>query len=204
MLEEGGHDIDGIILLGGAVGVKSVDGRIERTLHDSIERVRYAAVLARQFPEATIYVSGGQVFTRRGAVSEAQMTASLLGEFGIHPMRLRLEPSSRNTVENAQMIGSIVAQERPAHGACYLLVTSAFHMPRAMVAFQSAGVPVLAAPTDWQTDEAQPFLQTSLIGNLGALDLAAHEYLGLLALSVSAPRPAGPAPACPGTRGAGI
>jgi hypothetical protein len=54
-------------------------------------------------------------------------------------------------------------------------------MPRAVAAFEAAGVPVIAAPTDWQSDDANHILQASLMSNLAALDLAVHEYLGLLA-----------------------
>lgn len=185
---------DGIILLGGAVESKTVDGRVEETLNDSAERVRYAAALARQFPDATIYVAGGQVFTRPGARSEAEMTASLLSEFGIDRTRIRLETSSRSTAENAQMFGAIVGDDTSQR--CYLLVTSAFHMRRAVAAFEAVGVPVAPAPTDWRTDDARPVLLTGFVENLRALDLAAHEYLGLLAQSMSTRHPANSAATC--------
>jgi uncharacterized SAM-binding protein YcdF (DUF218 family) len=110
------------------------------------------------------------------------MTATMLAELGVDRARLTLEAGSRNTDENASRTAALLrAAVKDLPVRCYLLVTSAYHMPRAKAAFAAAGVPVLAAPTDWRSDDARPMLLTSFIGNLEALDLAAHEYLGLLA-----------------------
>jgi uncharacterized SAM-binding protein YcdF (DUF218 family) len=63
-----------------------------------------------------------------------------------------------------------------------LLVTSSYHMPRAMGVFRAAGFPVEAYPVDWRTrgpqDALRPF--TSLGAGLERVDTATREWVGLL------------------------
>jgi uncharacterized SAM-binding protein YcdF (DUF218 family) len=61
----------------------------------------------------------------------------------------------------------------------WLLVTSAYHMSRSMGVFRHAGVPVIAAPTDWHDDNT-PLVFFSVSNQLYTLDQAAHEYAGLI------------------------
>lgn len=143
-----------------------------------------------------LYLTGGQVYARAGGRAEAEMTASVLVEFGIARRRMRLEAASRTTTEDARMISVIVGDESTDRARCYLLITSAFHMPRAVAAFEAVGVPVQPAPTDWRTDDARPILATSFIANLADLDIAVHEYLGLMAQSVAPRRRAHAASVC--------
>jgi uncharacterized SAM-binding protein YcdF (DUF218 family) len=79
----------------------------------------------------------------------------------------------------------LVAQPKP--GERWLLVTSAYHMPRAMAAFRAAGFAVQAYPVDWRTrgimDATRPF--ASLSDGLSRTDTAIHEWIGLLAYRLS-------------------
>ena len=79
------------------------------------------------------------------------------------------------------MFSRLLANPKP--GERWLLVTSAYHMPRAMAAFRAAGFPVEAYPVDWRTrgpiDAVQPF--GSLGEGLRRTDTAVHEWVGLLA-----------------------
>ncbi|WP_158764398.1 YdcF family protein [Terricaulis silvestris] len=170
------RDIAGILLLGGSMGSVSVDGRIEEDLQDGADRIRLAAALARAHPQALMLVSGGQTFARQGVRSEAEATADLLGELGVSRERLVLETASRTTAENALLAATHAGRARGR----WLLVTSAFHMPRAVGTFRKAGLDVIAAPTDWQVDERSRLLSFSVSDRLHKLDLAAKEYLGLL------------------------
>ena len=67
---------------------------------------------------------------------------------GIAHDRITAEEQSRNTIENA-VFSRLLADPKP--GERWLLVTSAFHMPRAIAAFRAAGFPVEAYPVDWRT-----------------------------------------------------
>ena len=78
-------------------------------------------------------------------VSEAQLNADRLVEFGAPRSALMLETASRNTRENAVHVGAIFKQHGWRTG---LLVTSAAHMPRALAAFRKEGLSVMPAATD--------------------------------------------------------
>ncbi len=168
--------VAGIILLGGAISSQEVSGQIFEDLGPAADRIRKAAQLAHEHPDLLVVVSGGQAFPREGARSEAVATADLLMELGVDLKRQRLETGSRTTAENAQF----VSRQTTSDGS-WLLVTSAFHMPRSVGAFRKSGVDVIAVPTDWMVDDNRPILTLNALDRLGRLDLGVHEYLGLIA-----------------------
>jgi uncharacterized SAM-binding protein YcdF (DUF218 family) len=167
--------VAGVIVLGGGLSSRTLGTRTNEDLGEAADRVRFAAALGRTHPDAPILVSGGEIVSRKGARSEAAGTADLLVEMGVAPARIMAEAGSRTTAENAALA---VAKAAGRKGS-WLLVTSAFHMPRAMGAFRKAGVDVIAAPTDWRIDDQAPWLTTSASDRLGKVDLAFKEYLGL-------------------------
>ncbi|HEX5006852.1 MAG TPA: YdcF family protein [Hyphomonadaceae bacterium] len=167
--------IAGIILLGGAITTQKVGTKFFEDLGPGADRIRKAAQLAHEYPDLLLVVSGGQAFPRQGARSEAVATADLLIELGVDLKRQRLETGSRTTAENAKF----VADQTTGEGA-WLLVTSAFHMPRSVGTFRKAGIDVIAAPTDWMVDDDRPILTINALDRLGRLDLGVHEYLGLI------------------------
>ncbi len=170
-----GPPLAGILLLGGAISSQEIDGRITENLGPSTDRIRLAARLAKTHPELPLLVSGGQAFKRAGSRSEADATADLLVELGVPRDRLILETESRTTAENAAFAS------RQARTGRWLLVTSAFHMPRSIGVFRKAEVDVIAVPSDWEVDDNRPLLTNSAIDRLSRLDLAVREYLGLTA-----------------------
>ncbi len=170
---------DGIVVLGGAIspGLSLARGAI--SLNDSAERITAAVELARRYPNARIIFSGGTASLFKGAL-EAPLAVKEWEALGVPHDRITAEEQSRNTIENA-VFSRLIAQPKP--GERWLLVTSAFHMPRAMAAFRAAGFPVEAYPVDWRTrgpiDAKAPFL--SVTGGLRMTDFAVHEWVGLLA-----------------------
>ncbi len=171
---------DGIVVLGGAVLPELSAARGSVELNENAERITAAVALARKYPDARIIFSGGSGSLRRDAPAEAPFAVQELEALGVAPERITAEEQSRNTVENA-VFSRLVAQPKP--GERWLLVTSAYHMPRAVAAFRAAGFAVEPYPVDWRTRgpaaAGQPFL--SFVGGLGQTDLAMHEWVGLLA-----------------------
>jgi uncharacterized SAM-binding protein YcdF (DUF218 family) len=168
--------VAGIILLGGAINSMKIGDKVFEDLGPAADRIRKAAQLAHQYPDLLVVVSGGQAFPREGARSESVATADLLIELGVDLKRQRLETGSRTTAENARFVADQTATE-----GSWLLVTSAFHMPRSVGSFRKAGVDVIAVPTDWMVDDDRPILTLNALDRLGRLDLGVHEYLGLIA-----------------------
>ena len=170
---------DGIIVLGGAIDSEASAARNSVELDASAERILTMLRLARRYPQARIVFSGGSGNLFLGSVSEAPIAAKLLDEFGVGRDRIVLEEASRTTAENATRLRTMLA---PKPGERWLLVTSAFHMPRAIGAFRKAGFDVEAYPVDWRTrgwvDARVPFDRLS--SGLARTDVALHEWGGLV------------------------
>jgi uncharacterized SAM-binding protein YcdF (DUF218 family) len=171
---------DGIIVLGGALDSDVSAARNSVELDSSAERVVAALELARDYPQARIVYSGGSGNLLGDSIPEATIAAELFERFGVAKERILLERRSRTTAENARFTRELVS---PKPGELWLLVTSAFHMPRSIEVFRAAGFDVVAYPVDWRTrgwrDAGQPFNRLS--SGLARMDVAAHEWAGLLA-----------------------
>ena len=157
----------GIILLGGF----HLDIRVAREGFDirsgMSERVMETVRLSKLYPEAKILYSGGG--------TEAHSGKNILVRLGVERERIIIEDRSRNTAENARLSKIIAAPKRSEK---WLLVTSAFHMPRAMGAFRAVGFPVEADPVDFQSSKAD-------IGGREQAVLALREYIALFAYWLS-------------------
>jgi uncharacterized SAM-binding protein YcdF (DUF218 family) len=174
-----GRDPDGIIILGGAIDQDASAARGSTEMNGASERMTAAVELARRFPKARVVFSGGSGSLMEASVSEAPVAGEWLQRFGVAADRITLESESRSTEENAVFSRRILM---PKPGERWLLVTSAYHMPRAMGTFRAAGFDVEAYPVDWRTrgwiDAGRLF--DDLSGGLARADVAGHEWIGLV------------------------
>ncbi|GJD49842.1 hypothetical protein OPKNFCMD_2577 [Methylobacterium crusticola] len=171
-----GGPVAGIVVLGGAVEPEASLAHGQLVLNDAGERMIALGDLARRYPEARIVFSGGSGRLRGGA-SEAEIVRRHAAGLGVEPGRLLYEERSRNTRENATYSAALAA---PAAGERWLLVTSAWHMPRAVGCFRRAGFPVTPYPVDYRT--AGGDVPPAMAGRgLFQTDVAVREWAGLLA-----------------------
>ncbi len=169
----------GIIVLGGALDTLGTLQWGAPQFGDGAERLMAGVHLARRFPEARLVYAGGNVGLADEMPAEAELAARVLEDFGIGPARLTLETRSRNTWENAANAYDVV---QPQPGETWLLVTSAFHMPRAMGTFRAAGwTGVTAWPVDFRSVDAPVLGRQFASEGLFLTDLAVKEWLGLVA-----------------------
>jgi len=182
--DAGGAAPAGIVVLGGAVSTDVSAARNQVALNESAERMTVVADLARRYPNARIVFSGGSgaLFFRDG--TEAEFAVRLFETFGIARDRIIAEDQSRNTAENA-IFSKRLANPQP--GEIWLLVTSAYHMPRAIGIFRKQGFEVEAYPVDWRTrgphDALRPFF--TLGDGIRRADTAVREWVGLVIYRVT-------------------
>jgi uncharacterized SAM-binding protein YcdF (DUF218 family) len=169
----------GIIVLGGAFETLVSTTRADIPLNDAAERMTASAALALRYPEARIIFTGGVGSLLYGGPTEGELARRFYASLGIPASRVTVEEESRDTAENARFTWSLAA---PRPGERWLLVTSAFHMPRAIGAFRRVGFAVEAYPVDYRTrgveDLARPF--ASLGEGLRRTDVAVREWIGLV------------------------
>lgn len=170
---------DGIIVLGGAISPQLSQQYGEVMLNSDAGRITAIPKLARDYPNARIVYSGGDATLRGDGLPEGNFIYSLTDRFGIARERVTLELRSRNTEENAIFTKAMV---KPKLGERWLLVTSAQHMPRAVGCFRQAGFPVEAYPVARHTPRRVSMWPARVFaGGLTRLDIATHEWIGLVA-----------------------
>ncbi len=182
-----GKPVHGVVVLGGALmsGVALARGTIE--FNEAGERILALVTLARRYPDARIVFTGGAGDITGNAASEADVLEKLLPEFfaeTLEKSRILYERMSRNTQENASLARVLV---NPHSDERWLLVTSAWHMPRSVGLFRKAGWNVTPYPVDFRTagngDDWRPF--ASVARGLLRLDLATKEWAGLVFARIS-------------------
>lgn len=171
--------IDGIIVLGGVVSQYTTRARGQVSVGGSVERITEAVALSRRFPKAKFVYSGGSGYLFKQDVKEADVLGPFLDLLGIDRQRMIVENQSRNTHENAAFTKAML---KPGPAANWILVTSAFHMPRAVGSFRQAGwASITPYPVDYITAGDNTWeLGFSLQSGLSGLNTLMHEWLGLV------------------------
>ena len=120
---------DAIVVLGGSVGLP-IKPRTNSQLNSNRLLHAYRLYSANKAP--IIVISGGNVFEQVGVESEAYYISEILKDWGISSEQIIVEGQSRNTYENAVRTKKLMESRQIDR---ILLVTSSFHMPRAIATF---------------------------------------------------------------------
>ncbi len=167
---------DVIIVLGGGITENVPDLSSTSFLkNDALARLVEAFRIYRR-TGAPIMCTGGKVFSDR---SEARVAAEILKDFGVKESGIIIEDRSRDTYENAKYSFKICSEKGFSD---IVLVTSAYHLPRAVMAFEKAGFknikPFGAAYKS--TLKPQYRFCDFLPGQLQDFSSALREYFGLI------------------------
>jgi uncharacterized SAM-binding protein YcdF (DUF218 family) len=173
-----------MIVLGGAFETEVTTRRGGIELNQAGDRFVEALRLLRAHPQSRVLVSGGDGSLSGAYEGDAAASARFFSIFGIAPERLVGEATSRTTYENVVNTKDILVREKLQ--GC-LLITSAFHMPRAVGLFRKAGIDMTPWPTDYRTagnvrlmpDFSQPTANAQLTAT------ALREWIGLLGYFLS-------------------
>ena len=170
--------IEGIIVLGGIINTELTQARNAPAMSDGIERVSELKILLEHTPDAQIVFTGGSGDPLKQRFSEAHAAPEVFRRFEIDPAKVIFEEHSRNTHENAVFTYQIV---QPKETESWVLVTSAFHMPRSVGAFRKAGWQIIPYPVDYKTTGKERFRPGfDFSRGMAGFSIAFHECLGLL------------------------
>ena len=148
-------DVKYILLLGG----------------DQPNRGWEALRLYHSIKNSKIITSG---YEGHGKIPEAVKTAKILMELGIPKKDIIVHSKPKDTKEEAVKIKELLGK-RP-----FILITSAYHMPRALALFKKEGLNPIVAPTNFLIKSSNKFLSIPNGNSLKKTEAAWHEYLGLL------------------------
>jgi uncharacterized SAM-binding protein YcdF (DUF218 family) len=170
---------DAIVLLGGGVYGHAPDlTGVGSPTSEMTARIVTAVRLQKRLG-VPIVVTGGTLFP--GEPAEAPIIGRFLTDLGVPADRIVLESSSRDTRENALFAGAICRKNGFKNP---ILVTSAFHMRRAVASFEKAGVKVAPFPSSFLGRPGKAYVWWDWfpgIGQLWVSSVAIREHIGLLA-----------------------
>ncbi len=173
----------GVIVLGGAVNPALSDTWGQTEIGGAAERLTAFIYLANLYPDTQLVFTGGSGSLTEQAYKEADYTRFLFEQLDIGDRAIIYESESRNTAENAlhsmKLLNPQAAEE-------WILITSAFHMPRAVGVFCQAGWPVTPYPVDHYSDKGELLrVDYRFSDNLRTLETAIHEWVSLLAYRIT-------------------
>jgi uncharacterized SAM-binding protein YcdF (DUF218 family) len=173
----------GVVVLGGALEPAYVWTQPgQSALNEAAERMTGVLPLLRRQPGLRVLFTGGEGELFGGSLPEADRAAQFFASQGIPAQQLLYESASRTTFENA-LLGKTVPRVDPTQP--WLLLTSAWHMPRAVATFNKTGWNVTAYPVDFRTGQHTPWTQYNMDQGARKWKLVLHEWLGLLAYRMS-------------------
>ena len=169
--------VDGIIVLGGGEDAVRSSAWQQPEVNSAAERFLASIALARRYPEAKLLFTSGSGLALNPDAKGSAVAKQLYESQGLDASRIVLEGESRNTFENAAYSKALV---KPALGEVWVLVTSAFHMPRSLGVFCKAGWVVVPYPVDHLTVRGRLLrIDTGLVDNLRDLSTGIKEWVGL-------------------------
>lgn len=161
-----------VVVLGG--GISPAESQTDfANLQSGADRIWHAARLYHAGKAGLIVLSGGRP---AGTVeSEAQAMQGFLWDLGVPDSYLLLEDRSLNTTENAVNTAALLRKRGVSE---IVLITSAYHMPRAKALFETQGLQVVAAATDYQSVAMPPW--RLWLPDTKALDISGNAFKELV------------------------
>jgi len=167
---------EAIVVLGGAMSYVRPSGVPIAEWGDAIDRVFGGIALTREGRAPRLIFSGGSWIGQEGLPSEGAVARQLALEFGLPADRVEVSPQALNTQQEAESVRKMFGSPRPK----IILVTSAFHIPRAVVTFETEGFEVIPHPVDFRAPVERGALMSWLPSTdaLEKSDIVIREALG--------------------------
>lgn len=167
----------GIIVLGGGLSANAATPGVDWSLGEASDRLFRGLELKRQYPDARFIYSGGAASFDRDANPETSAALNVVRALYGNSLEMEVESQSLNTWQNASYVRKMLKNDRTG---AWLLVTSAFHMPRALGCFRQAGINVTPVPADYRADKlVAPYLTGSSAEQFLKLAIVGKELIGL-------------------------
>lgn len=171
--------IDGIIVLSGAEDayLSSLWNQVE--LGSASERILSFMALGKKFPDAKLIFTGGTGSLTEQRFKAADVAKELFQQLEFDTSGIIFERESRNTYENVLYSKNLIPT---TSGTNWILITTSWHMPRAVGIFCKQNWPAIPFPVDHQSRKNNLIrINFDLAGNIVTFKTAIKEWTGLLA-----------------------
>lgn len=177
----GQEHYDGVIVLGGYSGWNSRHEMV--TFSEGSDRLIKGLEFYKTGRANKIILSGGSGLVTKPEEKESAWSRALLIDLDVPDEDIILEDNSRNTHENAEYTKDLIGKMGMSNGH-FLLITSAFHMPRAQRCFEKTGLNIEPYRVDFKVDDTDYVLSTFIIPSAYTLEswhMLFKEWLGFMA-----------------------
>ena len=168
--------VDGVIVLAGAEDISVTAARDQPSFHGGGERLTTFVWLADVYPDAVLLFVGGAGSLTDQKNKPSTVASKVFSQIGLDPKRVRYESDSKNTSENALKSYELI---KPTPDKRWILVTSAFHMPRSVGLFRKVGWNVIPYPVDFNTTKSYGL--NFDLRQIGKFSQGIREWVGLFA-----------------------
>ena len=169
------EQIDGIIVLAGAENILVTAARGQPSFHSGGERLTTFVWLAHLYPDAILLFTGGSGSLINQKNKSATTARKVFDQIGLDSERVLFESDSKNTAENASKSYELIKPNSDQH---WILVTSAFHMPRSVGLFRKVGWSVIPYPVDFKTTRSHNL--NFDLREIGRFSQGVREWLGIM------------------------
>ena len=170
--------VDGILILGGATNPLLFKEFDQISLNGSAERLVESVMIIRKFEKAKVIFSGGSGIVNRSDLGHSQVAKLFYKKIGVDINKIFFEDKSRNTHENIIYSKKIA---KPKKNENWLLITSAFHMKRALLIAEKNNWKFIPYAVDFKNiKEFKLTPNLNLLSNLNSFQSGLHEWLGLV------------------------
>jgi len=177
------QEVHGIVVLSGAIKPYESDHWNQVELDNGAERLTSFVYLANLYPNAQLVFTGGNGELAEQEYKAADFAGYLFDQLGLTQRAIIFERESRNTFENAVNSKELVA---PNPDEQWILVTSAYHMPRSVGIFCQQDWNVIPYAVDHYSKRGDLYrVDFSFSNNLGILRIAVREWVGLIAYRIT-------------------
>ena len=177
------NKIDGILILGSGINPFLTYQHSQIILNEKIERITESIKLMKQFPDAKGVYSEGAPITAKTKLTNIDVVKMFYKEMGADNKKIIFENKSRNTYENFIFSRKFINNNNSDK---WILLTSAYHMKRAMSVAEKLELNFIPYPVDYRLQTAYNWKLVYIVKgrnfltNLNHFQLAVHEYIGLI------------------------
>ena len=144
------QDADAIVVLSGMVKVIKNKNNFDYEWGESVDRIFAGIELFKENKSQTLILTRGKLPWSVG-IPEGEYLREVAIKFGVPEKNILLTEKVENTDQEAKAIKKLFSINNPK----VILVTSAFHMTRALTVFEAAGIDIVAFPVDFQSSESK-------------------------------------------------
>jgi len=168
---------DAIVVLSGMIKTIKVDNKLKYEFNDSVDRILSGIDLFKDNKAPLLILTKGKVPWSIG-LSEGEYLKDFAIKFGVPKESILLTENVQNTDQEAKAVKRLLNTNEIK----VILVTSAFHMPRAKKVFVASNIKVIPFAVDYLSSEQKITIMHFVpsAGSLGVTSFAVRELIGRL------------------------